>query len=59
MLGFFGAKAGSGNKYSKETGRAMEWIQTIWADANKVNPQYLHPGAEIPLPGVAPDLARM
>jgi hypothetical protein len=59
MLGFFGAKAGSPKKYSKETGRAMEWIQTTWAHANKVKPEYFHPGQRTPLPGVDPDLARV
>jgi hypothetical protein len=59
MLGFFGAKAGSKSKFSKETGRAMEWIQTTWASANDVKPRYFDPGDLTDLPGVDPDLARL
>jgi hypothetical protein len=59
MLGFFGAKAGAGKKYSRETRRAMDWIQSIWATANKVKPQYFRPGHQTPLPFVDPNFARV
>jgi hypothetical protein len=58
-LGFFGAKAGPRKKYSKETGRAMEWIQTDWANANKVKPRYWGPGEQTSIPEVDPKLARI
>jgi len=59
MLGFFGAKAGSEKKYSKETARAMEWIWRDYAGKFKIEPSYLRPGHCPALDGVDPELARV